>query len=67
MISRNGDFETPLMLAAIAGKEDLGVMLAKTFPESIPLQNKMGLDAVGNLPTPILAFRSQYDVAHAVL
>lgn len=34
------------MLAAVAGKEDMGVMLAKRFPECIPLQNKYGLDAV---------------------
>lgn len=34
------------MLAAIAGKEDMGVMLAKRFPECIPWQNKAGLDAV---------------------
>jgi hypothetical protein len=34
------------MLAAVAGKEDMGVMLAKRFPESIALQNASGLDAV---------------------
>jgi hypothetical protein len=34
------------MLAAVAGKEDMGVMLAKRFPESIASQNASGLDAV---------------------
>ncbi|KAF2687894.1 ankyrin [Lentithecium fluviatile CBS 122367] len=46
IVSRNNDWETPLMLAAVAGKEDLGVMLAKRFPECIPWQNKDGLDAL---------------------
>lgn len=46
MISRNSDFETPLMLAAMAGKEEVGVMLAKRFPECITWKNKAGLDAV---------------------
>jgi hypothetical protein len=34
------------MVAAVAGREDMGVMLAKRFPECIPVQNKVGLDAV---------------------
>jgi hypothetical protein len=46
MISRNNDSETPLMFAAAAGKEDMGVTLAKRFPECIGWQNKEGLDAV---------------------
>lgn len=46
MISRNNDFETPLMLAAMAGKEEVGVMLAKRFPECIAWQNRAGVDAV---------------------
>ncbi|KAF2240841.1 ankyrin [Trematosphaeria pertusa] len=46
IVSRNNEWETPLMLAAIAGKEDMGVMLAKRFPECIPWQNKAGLDAL---------------------
>lgn len=46
MISVNSDWETPLMVAAMAGKEDVGIVLAKCFPECIPLQNKAGLDAV---------------------
>ncbi|ORY13318.1 ankyrin repeat-containing domain protein [Clohesyomyces aquaticus] len=44
--SRNNDWETPLMMAAVAGREDMGVMLAKRFPECIDWQNKMGLDAL---------------------
>ncbi|KAH7080640.1 ankyrin repeat-containing domain protein [Paraphoma chrysanthemicola] len=46
MVSRNNDLETPLMLAAAAGKEDMGVTLAKRFPECIPWQDKAGLDAL---------------------
>jgi hypothetical protein len=34
------------MFAAMAGKEETGVMLAKRFPECIPWDNKAGLDAV---------------------
>jgi hypothetical protein len=49
IVSRNNDWETPLMVAAVAGKEDMGVILAKRFPECIPLQNRMGLDAVSRL------------------
>ncbi|KAF2268621.1 hypothetical protein CC78DRAFT_530052 [Lojkania enalia] len=30
----------------MSGKEDMGVMLAKRFPECTPWQNKMGLDAL---------------------
>ncbi|KAJ4383172.1 26S proteasome non-ATPase regulatory subunit [Didymella sp. IMI 355093] len=45
-ISRNNDFETPLMFAATAGKEETGVYLAKRFPECIPWENKAGLDAL---------------------
>ena len=45
-ISRNNDFETPLMFAATAGREETGVYLARRFPECIPWQNKAGLDAV---------------------
>jgi len=46
IVSSNNDLETPLMLAAIAGKEEVGVLLAKRFPESIAWQNKAGQDAV---------------------
>ena len=46
MISRNNDWETPLMLAASAGKEECGVYLAKRFPESVDWKNKAGLDAL---------------------
>ncbi|KAF2195285.1 ankyrin [Zopfia rhizophila CBS 207.26] len=45
-ISRNNDWETPLMLAAVECKEEMGVMFAKRFPECIPWQNKDGLDAL---------------------
>ncbi|XPS74210.1 Target of rapamycin complex 2 subunit avo2 [Ascochyta lentis] len=45
-VSRNNDFETPLMFAAMAGKEETGVMLAKRFPECILWVNKAGLDAL---------------------
>ncbi|KAL6707860.1 Target of rapamycin complex 2 subunit avo2 [Coniothyrium glycines] len=46
MISRNNDWETPLMLASCAGKEEVGVMLAKRFPACVTWQNKTGLDAL---------------------
>jgi hypothetical protein len=45
-ISRNNDHETPLMLAAASAREDVGVMLAKRFPDCIPWANRAGLDAV---------------------
>jgi hypothetical protein len=51
-VSRNNEDETPLMFAAVAGKEDMGVMLAKRFPECIAWQNKDGLDAVCFLLLP---------------
>lgn len=51
-VSRNNDSETPLMFAAMAGKEDMGVILAKRFPECITWQNKDGLDAVSLPPLP---------------
>ncbi|KNG44350.1 26s proteasome non-atpase regulatory subunit 3 [Stemphylium lycopersici] len=46
MISRNNDWETPLMLAAMSGKEECGVYLAKRFPECVGWKNKAGLDAL---------------------
>ena len=46
MISRNNDWETPLMLAAMSGKEECGVYLAKRFPECVGWKNKSGLDAL---------------------
>jgi len=49
MVSRNNEWETPLMYAAAAGKEDMGVTLAKRFPECITWQDKAGLDAVSSL------------------
>jgi hypothetical protein len=45
-ISRNSDWDTPLMLAARHGNVDVGVLLANRFPRSIPITNKLGLDAV---------------------
>lgn len=46
LVSRNSELETPLMLAATAGKEEVAVMLAKRFPECIAWQNRAGLDAL---------------------
>ncbi|KAF1949295.1 ankyrin [Byssothecium circinans] len=60
VVSINSDWETPLMLAAIAGKEDTGVMLAKRFPGCIALQNKSGLDAL------MLACRSGTGTLHLI-
>ncbi|OAL44885.1 ankyrin [Pyrenochaeta sp. DS3sAY3a] len=45
-VSRNNDWDTPLMFAARAGKEEVGVFLAKRFPDCISWQNKTGLDAL---------------------
>lgn len=54
-VSRNTDWQSPLMAASVAGKEDMGVMLAKKFPHSIAMQDKAGLDAVGfPFPYPYL-------------
>ncbi|KAF1916423.1 ankyrin repeat-containing domain protein [Ampelomyces quisqualis] len=60
MISRNNDFETPLMLAAAAGKEDMGVMLAKRFPRCIPWRDRAGLDAL------MLACKSGFGTLHLI-
>jgi hypothetical protein len=46
MISRNNDWETPLMLACSSGKEECGVMLCKRFPESVAWKDKKGGDAL---------------------
>ncbi|KAL5379933.1 hypothetical protein PMIN06_004696 [Paraphaeosphaeria minitans] len=46
LVSRNNELETPLMLAAMAGKEEVSVMLAKRSPECIAWQNRAGLDAL---------------------
>ncbi|KAG9595394.1 ankyrin, partial [Aureobasidium melanogenum] len=45
-ISRNADWDTPLMLAARHGNVDVGILLANRFPRSIPVTNKLGLDAL---------------------
>lgn len=34
------------MLAARHGNVDVGILLANRFPRSIPVTNKLGLDAV---------------------
>ncbi|KAF1979947.1 ankyrin [Bimuria novae-zelandiae CBS 107.79] len=46
IVSRNKELETPLMLAAGAGKEEVAVVLAKRFPGCIGWQNRGGLDAL---------------------
>jgi hypothetical protein len=45
-VSRNNDWETPLMTASSHGHESTAVFLAKRFPQSIPYQNSSGLDAL---------------------
>ncbi|PVH96357.1 ankyrin [Periconia macrospinosa] len=60
MISVNSDWETPLMLASSSGKEDVGIVLAKRFPDCIALQNKAGLDAL------MLACRSGTGKLHLI-
>lgn len=45
-ISRNADHDTPLMLAAKGGHVQTAVILAQSFPRSIPFVNKAGLDAL---------------------
>ncbi|CAO2654506.1 Nn.00g112390.m01.CDS01 [Neocucurbitaria sp. VM-36] len=46
MISRNNDFETPLMIAAREGREETGVLLVRRFPECVGWRNREGLDAL---------------------
>ncbi|KAF1939599.1 ankyrin [Clathrospora elynae] len=46
MVSRNEAWETPLMLAAMKGREECGVMLAKRFPECVGWKTKSGTDAL---------------------
>jgi hypothetical protein len=45
-ISRNGDHDTPLMMAARNGHVDVTLLLIKCFPRSIPYTNKAGMDAL---------------------
>ncbi|KAF2174104.1 hypothetical protein M409DRAFT_48981 [Zasmidium cellare ATCC 36951] len=45
-ISRNADYDTPLMLAAQNGHFEVGTMLAKRFPRCIGFVNRKGLDAL---------------------
>lgn len=37
------------MLAAAAGKGDVGILLVERFPECVSWTNKLGLDAVSHL------------------
>lgn len=45
-ISRNSDWDTPLMLASEATKVDVGEMLIAQFPHCVPWTNRKGMDAV---------------------
>jgi len=45
-ISLNTDRDTPLMLAARTGHLEVGRLLVRECPASIPLKNKAGLDAL---------------------
>ncbi|KAF2196066.1 ankyrin [Delitschia confertaspora ATCC 74209] len=58
-ISRNNDWDTPLMLAAAAGKGDVGLLLMKRFPECLAWTNRLGMDALmlaarSSTPLPLL-------------
>ena len=50
------------MLAAAAGKGDVGVLLVERFPECVSWTNKLGLDSVSHLSLlqlfPILSLRT---------
>lgn len=45
-ISRNSDWDTPLMLASETKQVDVGEMLIIQFPRCVPWTNKKGMDAV---------------------
>jgi ankyrin repeat protein len=45
-ISRNSDWDTPLILAAEAKQVDVGEMLIAQFPRCVPWTNRKGMDAV---------------------
>lgn len=45
-ISRNMEWDTPLMLACRQGHLEVGKMLIERFPRCIPWTNKKGIDAV---------------------
>lgn len=45
-ISRNSEWDTPLMLAATHGKEFVGLLLINRFPRCVPWTNQDGMDAV---------------------
>ncbi|KAF2495542.1 ankyrin [Lophium mytilinum] len=70
-VSRNGDWDTPLMLAASAGRADVGVLLVERFPECVSWENKEGMDALmlasrtGTLPLlPPLLHTSPTIISH---
>lgn len=45
-ISRNSEWDTPLMLAAEAKQIEVGKLLIAVFPRCVPWTNKSGMDAV---------------------
>ena len=45
-ISRNSDWDTPLMLAADAQRIEVGKLLIAHFPRCVPWTNKSGMDAL---------------------
>jgi ankyrin repeat protein len=45
-ISRNSDWDTPLMLASEAKQVNVGEMLIAQFPRCVPWTNRKGMDAV---------------------
>ncbi|KAF2101762.1 ankyrin [Rhizodiscina lignyota] len=61
-ISRNVDWDTPLMIAAAHGRVEVGLLLINRFPRCVPWANQEGMDALmlsaghGTLPllTPLL-------------
>ncbi|KAF2147436.1 uncharacterized protein K452DRAFT_293858 [Aplosporella prunicola CBS 121167] len=45
-ISRNTDHDTPLIMAAKAGRVDVGMLLIARFPRAVPYVNLRGMDAL---------------------
>ncbi|KAF2088394.1 ankyrin [Saccharata proteae CBS 121410] len=45
-ISKNTDWDTPLMMAATSNQVDVGKLLATRFPRCVPYSNRHGLDAL---------------------
>ena len=56
-ISRNSEWETPLMIAAEARKVEVGALLIDEFPRCVPWFNKMGMDAVRMIPSIVFALQ----------